>query len=564
MGKNCDVATDKGDLDTLRAGCGRADRLRLCWPNIFPFRFCGSQRRNPPVRNVGFTVAMRHWVLSLIILTGGTDIAAQEAAPLSAIDWLSRSVALEPVTVTPFINEPPVSTDATSPTVTVTPLDAPSPDPVGLLPSDVTGLPRDLWSGSDEATLVTLVQARPQPTLPAMQDFLTMLMLAEADPPLGAGPDGALFLARVDYLLDHARLEEALALLEAAGPDDSALFRRYFDVTLLTGTENQACRIMQSRPAVAPTYPARIFCLARSGDWPAAALTLNTHRVLGDVDEEEEILLSRFLDLELFEDDGLLPAPSRVSPLVFRIREAIGQGLNTSNLPLAFAHADLRDISGWKAQLAAAERLARNNALPANVLQGLFTTRTPSASGGVWDRVEAFQRFDVALTARDPVAVAATLPPAYAAMREIRAEVAFAALYAGRLQRLPLRREAGEVAFKLGLLSDNYEAVALANPERDGFLVALARGIPSDAPAIGARAEAIASGFEIPPPPRLSLLVKEGKLGEALLRSTTLFNAGLDGDLVAITQTLSFLRSVGLEDVARRTALQFMLLERPT
>ncbi len=103
--------------------------------------------------------------------------------------------------------------------------------------------------------------------------------------------EGALFLARVDKLLDLGALEPAQALIEQADPDTAPLFRRWFDVALLTGTEDYACDAMRSTPSIAPTFSARIFCLARTGDWPAAALSLNTHRVLGDINPQEEALV---------------------------------------------------------------------------------------------------------------------------------------------------------------------------------------------------------------------------------------------------------------------------------
>lgn len=507
------------------------------------------------------------WRTAFLVSMCSTAAAAQDAAPLSAIDWLSQSVTA--VTVAPAkprpprINEPAVSDNASAPPVTVTTLDGPSPDPVGLLPSDVTGLPRSLWAGSDEDTLVTLVRAEAMPTLPAIQDFLVVLMLAEADPPFGAGPDGALFLARVDKLLDQAALQEAQALLEQAGGDTPDQFRRLFDVALLTGTEDQACTIMEDRPSVAPTYPARIFCLARSGDWTTAALTLNTHRVLGDVTEEEEVLLSRFLDLELFEGEGSLPPPSRKSPLVFRMREAIGEGLQTDNLPLAFAHADLRDTAGWKAQLEAAERLIQANAIDPNVLQDLFTSRRPSASGGVWDRVEAFQRFDTAIQSGDPAAIARQLPDVWEAMQVIKSETAFATLYADDLQRLPLTGEAKELATTIGLLSDDYEAVANNATDLSPFLVALAKGVPQEVRANTPDERAVQAAFNgANPPAAIARLIDSGKLGEALLRTIALFEAASAGDTQSMTDALAVFRSVGLEDIARKASLQYLLLER--
>lgn len=510
---------------------------------------------------------MPFWRTGFAILMMSTAATAQEAAPLSAIDWLSESVT--PATVAPTqqrparIEEPAVTESASPPPVTVTTLDGPSPDPVGLLPGDVTGLPRNLWATSDEATLVTLTRAQAMPALPAMQDFFVILMLAEADPPLGAGPNGALFLARVDKLLDHAALQEAQALLEQAGGETPDQFRRLFDVALLTGTEDSACKLMQARPSIAPTFSARIFCLARNGDWAAAALTLNTHRVLGDITDEDEALVSRFLDPELFEGEGRLPPPTRPSPLVFRMREAIGESILIDDLPLAFAHADLRDTAGWKAQLEAAERLVQTGAVDANVMQDLFTSRTPSASGGIWDRVEAFQRFDVAIQARDPRAVAQHLPAVWDAMIQMRSEVAFATLYSSALQRLPLTGDAADLATTVGLLSEDYEDVAINAANVPPFLAALARGVPQDVRANTPDERAVQAAFNgAQAPAALTDLIQRGKLGEALLRNFASFDMAAEGDTQSITDALTVLRKVGLEDVARRAALQYLLLER--
>jgi hypothetical protein len=442
-----------------------------------------------------------------------------------------------------------------------------SKDPIGLLPSNLTGLPRDIWSASEEAVLVDLVRAERVDTLPALQDLLKMLMLTAAAPPRDAGPDGALFLARVDILLDLGALEPAKSMIEQAAPDTLPLFRRWFDVALLTGTEDDACAAMRSTPSIAPTYPARIFCLARNGDWAAAALTLNTHRVLGDITPQEEALLTRFLDPELFEGSPPLPPPARVSPLTFRMHEAIGEPLITANLPLAFSHADLRFTTAWKSQLEAVERLARHGAVSENVLIKHYTARTPAASGGIWDRAEAIQRFDVAITARDPRGVSEALPAAWAAMQAARAEVHFAKLYGATLQDLPLVGTAAVTAFHVGLLSPDYADVAAKAAQTqagfDPFLIAIARGRPAYAKT--PRERAIQAAFGPGRPPQtLQFLLDQGKSGEALLRAIALFDAGAEGDLRSVTDALAVLRAVGLEDVARRAALQLLILDRST
>jgi len=360
-------------------------------------------------------------------------------------------------TLSQTIKEPPVTTTATTPKVIVTTLDGPSPDPVGLLPSDVTGLPRDLWAASDSDTLAQLITALPAQSLPAIDQLLMTLLLAEADAPLGAGPDGALFIARIDKLLDLGALDPALALLDQVDPTAPAVFPRWFDVSLLTGGASDACKVMRDTPNLAPTLPARIFCMARGGDWSAAALTLNTHRVLGDITPQQEALLSRFLDPELYEDEPSLPIPPQITPLVFRMHEAIGEAIPTTSLPHAFAHSDLRSTTGWKAQLEAAERLARVGAVSENVLFGAYMARTPAASGGIWNRAKAIQKLDTAIKDNDADAIANHLPAAWAAMRRAKLELPFATYFAPLIAG---RNDIGPLATTIRLLSPDYEIAA--------------------------------------------------------------------------------------------------------
>ncbi|SMY07505.1 hypothetical protein [Flavimaricola marinus] len=496
---------------------------------------------------------------------------AQEAAPLSAIDWLSRSVESPPASASAPApqSEAPVANSASTPEVTVTSLDRESLDSVGLLPPETTGLPSGLWATSSAATLTDLIRAERVEALPAVRDLLVTLLIAEADAPAGTGADGDFLLARVDKLLDLGALEPARAMLEKAGVDQSEIYRRWFDVSLLTSTEDTACEELRNRPALAPTYPARIFCMARNGNWNGAALTLNTSRALGDVSEEDDALLSRFLDPAIADGAEPLPAPSRLSPLVFLIRDAIGEPLPTGNLPLAFAHADLRDTVAWRNQLEAAERLARNGAISEEVLLAVYKMRTPAASGGVWDRAEAIQRFDLVINARDPSAVAAALPRAWEAMKAVRTEVAFARLYADALAALPLTGESRDLAIHIGLLGQDYEAVAqdwAPETARDRLLQAVAKGsvfglpIPSEQDEI-----AVFDAFaEAPVPEVLAAHIAEGRLGEALLRTISAFSQGIAGDQRAMTDGLAALRSVGLEDTARRIALQYLILDRPS
>lgn len=493
--------------------------------------------------------------LAWAILAGSicaSSVAAQE--PLSAIDWLSRTPAI-------ILTEPPVTVTATSPDIAVTPLDAPGRDAVGLLPSQTTGLPRSLWQASQSDTLARLISQLPASLTPAMQSLLYTLLLAEANPPGDAGTSDTLLRARIDRLLDLGALEPAAALLERAGPTTPALFSKWFDVTLLMGEEDIACLALTAQPYLAPDYRARIFCTARMGDWAGAVTTLNSAKALGLLGDHEDLLLARFLDPELFEGTPVPPVPADPDPLTFRLYEAIGESLSTAPLPRAFAHADLRSIAGWKAQLEAAERLTRSGAIQSNRLLGIYTARQPAASGMIWDRVDAMQRLDSAIKDQDATRISEALPDSWTAMQAARLEVAFAEQFGATLIGMPLHQEVFDIARTLALLSPDYRRAAQSGARVD-FARAVALGVPP-AQSSDPQERAIADAFgDARPPLDLTVMLRQNRLGEALLHSIALFSRGANGDTVALTDALATFRKVGLEDVARRAALQVLLLDR--
>jgi hypothetical protein len=509
----------------------------------------------------------------ICLLAAAGPLAAQDTGgPLSAIDWLSKSVASSANAstggVAVAIDEPPVTDEggALPSTVTTSALDGPAPDAVGLISPKVSGLPRDLWGAGLTREIAERLVTHPDEDLPALRQLFLTLLLAEVAAPADAGGRGELLQIRIDKLLALGALEQAAALIDAAGATSPELFRRAFDVALLTGAEDRACEAMGSEPHLAPTVPARIFCLARSGDWDTAALTIRTSRALEQISADQEALLSRFLDPELYEGEPVPAAPSPVTPLDWKIYEAIGEPLPTASLPVAFSYAELSPRAGWKAQIEAAERLTRGGTIPPNVILGLYTEREPAASGGVWDRVEAFQRFDQAVLSGDAARVAEALPEAWARMQEAELEVPFAVLFGKALMDLPLEGEAAEIAFRVGLLSPYAELVAKRHPTSDpvdAFLVALAAGdvgliVPPDS-----LARAISAAFRAPTPSADAKALLDGnRKGEAIISAIDNIGRGVQGDLRGVTEGLSLLIMAGLEQVARRTALELMILER--
>lgn len=521
-----------------------------------------------------FTLAA---VLGLVACSAVAQTApapsAGPGAPMSAIGWLGENSANLPTVlhsptgplVSPLLDEPPVAASGTSPEVEIMPLGTPTPGSAGLLPMSVTGLPRSLWTASDTATLSSLFAAV-DPAVPALSALLFTLLLAEADAPV-ARDGGARFLAaRLDRLLAEGAVDPGLALIEQAGRITSpALFSRWFDLALLAGRDDAPCAALKAQPELSDDLSTRIYCDARQGDWDHAATVLGTAQALGQISERDGELLLRFLEPEFSDDTAPVQVPPRPTPLQFRLFEAVGEALPTQPLPRAFAATELSGTVGWRAQLLAGERLARRGALAENRLLGLYSDRRPAASGGVWDRVSAVQSLDAALGAGRADLIGPALIKAWPQMRSAGLLVPFAKLFGPRLTDVALTGRARALAERAELMSDGYETAAQALGDRDGLIGTVAAIATGSVPAVppegglqGAVAQAWGDGAT--PPAVLRQMLIDGRLGEAILRAIALFSSGAEGNHGDLAEALATLRAVGLEDTARRAAIQLLIL----
>ena len=515
---------------------------------------------------------------ALACLTGGAAFAQQ---PMSAIDWLDTPPAqtdadggnapspvwqqLSDILGDTPQDDEPRGPDTSVPQVVVEPLGGSNPDAVGLLAPSTTGLPLSLWQMSDTDTLIAYLSTLPADPLPALRSLYYTLLLAEADAPSGAGHTARFLQARIDALVAYGAVAQAYALLERAGPSRPQLFDRWLDLSILIGDEAPACMALSQRPDLSNDYTKRIFCAARAGDWPTAALTYEAATAIGAVSGTESTLLASYLDPGLIDTMPDVPLPRHVTPVVFKLFEAAGTPLPTRQLPRAFAMADLRGNSGWKAEIEAAERLTRTRALPANRLLGYYSAHKAAASGGVWDRVDAIQKLDAALQADDAQGIAQILPTAWDYMHGERLGISFAELFGQQLAETNLPGDAGALAFRIGLLSPDYETIAdmrAAATDEETFLISLAQGRVRAAFAETPLQVAIAKAFAARGPnPEYNPYLDRGQLGEVILSAARILDEAHTGDLSSIGKALRTLRAVGLEDTARCAALQLLLLE---
>jgi len=533
-------------------------------------------------------MAAGHWpvlcgVVMCLLVPVALTAREKTSAPLSVIDWLDTPAPQATLPRAPVskpakpkaVKEPAVTGSGTAPKVITQTLEAGVPRAVGLVPTGVTGIQPDLWTGSDVAEAAARITDLPELDLPAANALLFTLLLADADSPAGGvAALNTLTRARVEKLMLLGAVDPALALIEQAGAITSpVLFDQWAGLSLLVGTEDTACGVLARSPHLTQDTGLRIFCAARGGDWDTAALTFGSAKALGLLSRETLDVLDRFLNPDLFEDSPPLPAPRVIDPLTFRLFETIGEPLPTGPLPRSYAVADLRDLAGWKSQLEAAERLTRAGALPDNRLLGLYTDRKPAASGGIWDRVRAVQRFDAALEANSAEALAIALPDAWSEMGHNGLEVSFATVFHAQLAQVALSGVAAEIQARIGLLSPEYETVAVGLPpalslgDDTALLRAVATGrldlATFGTPPDAALPRAIYDAFTTPRArPEWIEMARSKRLGEALLATLGALHDGARGDSLGLRDALGTLRALGLEDTARRAALQILLLDR--
>lgn len=488
--------------------------------------------------------------------------------PLSAIDWLDDTPtvrAAQPASPALSKDEPKTATTATRPNVTVAPLGTAAPQTSGLVPQSVTGLPVDLWARSDINILTTRLQRFPNIEVPALQSLLFSMMLTETEPLSNRKATDRLLTARVAYLTRQGALDPALDLLAQSGAfAKPAHAQTWFDMSLLAGQSDSACMAVVSGRSAVKDYGARIYCLARTGAWDDAALLLGSGSALELIPAYDAQLLTHFLDPELAEDEPLGSAPQAPTPLQFTLLAALGEPVPTASLPRLYANTDLGDQAGWKAELYAAERLSKAGALPANRLLGIYSERQPAASGGIWDRVEALQRFETALRTRNANAVSRTLPTAWSEMKSAGLGASFAHLFADDLVELDLEGPAAAIAFDIALVSRQFKAHATdmtsQNPTQS-FYTAIATGAATSGAQRSAIATAVRDAFAADQGSNPIVQAATGmSQGEALLMAISRIHDGANGDLESLTVGLAALESLGRKNDARRAALHVLIL----
>ncbi len=507
--------------------------------------------------------------LSILLLIAAASPLAAE--PRSAIPWLSESLRAEETRNWTSIQAPGRTEEAEATESEIQTLES-----VGLLTPSQTGFPADLWGKSSAEEVQTALLGHRLGGVPETRAAFLRVLLAETRPPLGVGKTPDVLLARLDRLLDMGALDQAEALLERTGYSSHELFRRAFDVAILTERTARACAALRSTPSLSPTLPARIFCLARDGDWNAAELTLTVGQTIGAIPDEKAVTLAWFLDPQLFEGSEEPAIPKPLTALDFVLRDSVALPRPSGPLPLAFLHLDISEEAPMRARIEAGERLVRVGVVAPNVLFFAYRAGRPAASGGVWDRAAAIQSLDAALADGTPETIAEALENADHRLSDHGLRLAFAQSFAEPLARLgPTRfpRTTQRQIFELLLLAgDSRAAMTWHSARQDPRQQLLMHLIDAETPLpepdrLSDIERATMEGLsELPPgfneeAEFLIQMSSSGQPGLAFLRVLAMLEDGLETDPGDLRTALHILTRIGLTRTASRIALETLLLQ---
>ncbi len=482
-----------------------------------------------------------------------SQLAAQ--SPLSAIDWLSKENSKFKRSISEVKNIDVKKTND----IQVSTLNSNEYQSIGLLPIYVTGIPSTIWRNSSFDDLEYSFKTLPTFSYSPIQELMYSLLLAEARPPLNEPSRYAFLEIRLEKLLDYGAVDPAIALIERASPVPEKMISLLFDISLLSSNNLPICEPVLQNTKNRDLQAELIYCYARKGDWLTAHLILKTEEVLGELSPQEVSLLDRYLEVDFHVDlHALLPPPETITPLEYRLYEAIGEPISAEYLPIQYSQSDLSGENGWRAQVIAAERLSSTGAIPENQILGIYTSRSSGVSGGIWERVKVVNDLDTALVAREDFEQ--YFQDAWKVFKQANQLTLFAKLFGLRVFDENISPKSKEIAANLLLLTNNF-AITDSYWDPSDIRFGLTTGDFSKVNVSDETEKIILQIFTEPSMPFLfEQKLNQGKLGEVILNALLQFEMGIEGNLKDLSESLSTLNLIGLETTARRAALTHLVL----
>ncbi|WP_416898345.1 MAG: hypothetical protein ACMVY4_00975 [Minwuia sp.] len=336
-------------------------------------------------------------------ISRNSRLAAALAALLCALPVVAGAQNQGPRILRPQVQEPQPEQPRRFGDIEVNRLEAPGRVAAGVLTERDGGLPASLWSGSDRETVALLLQRMPgHYRSAAARDLARRLLLSTGEIAPGAVDDNVLLAARMDALVRLGDAEGAIALAEAAGGgiDSQAVAEPLARALFAQNETERACDTVQGQIVQGARgfwQRASVFCDLLSGQRESAEVMRAVLAETGQSDDAFARLADALTDKR--------PLTFTASPETGVLHAAMLSALesavlkNAEQLPPHVARM-LATAPGIDAdgRIAAGVRAARQAGLSPSVVMFLFGGKAGPAGGEFRDPVVAAMSADSTVT----------------------------------------------------------------------------------------------------------------------------------------------------------------------
>jgi hypothetical protein len=215
---------------------------------------------------------------------------------------------------------------------------------IGIVETVASGLPGDMWRGTDRGTAIQLMAALPgAPRSRILRDLQFRLLTTIATPPLGANPPGQDFVStRIAKLSDMGEIEAVGQMTQAAGPmSGDAAQRLNIENQLIAGDAKAACATPMAQNSPDPFWTKlMIVCQVIAGQNAQAMLNVDLLRERGIADTGFFVAVDYALGTRSTKPPANIGTDTLSQALLRAVNPKAGGTLNNATTP-----AQLRQIA---------------------------------------------------------------------------------------------------------------------------------------------------------------------------------------------------------------------------
>ncbi len=249
---------------------------------------------------------------------------------------------------------------------------------IGIISAENTSFPTSLWNRSDESLLAKKITEIPELKIASANKIFKRLLILDTEPPIntiGNKNMGSIFLlSRVDRLIEMGAIDEAEVILDYIKNPNYDLLRRKIDIASITGRLQETCKKVRRHFDSSDILKFKIICLAREGDWNAAAILFSVGSTLKLFSSTEKKLLLNFLDPEINVKIGEEEMKANLSPTNFYLFLSRGVFFNTKDLSPKYAYTLSTEGNSLMERIQSSEKLVKSFSMNSNYLFSLYRT----------------------------------------------------------------------------------------------------------------------------------------------------------------------------------------------